>query len=114
MIHLNFAGEQQSVVRRVRVIPLSEADGRESFLLIESAGRRIGGPDLERRGARAETQGPRQRGLQQCPPDPLPPPLLGHSQIVYLQFIEDYFAGEGAEETDGTGRAYRTDGRQGY
>ena len=54
MILLNFAGEQQSVVRRIRVITPSEADGRESFLFIERAGRRIGGSHLERRGARAE------------------------------------------------------------
>ena len=53
MIHLNFAGEQQSVVRRVRVVARSESDGRKSFLLIERAGCRIGGPDLEGRGARA-------------------------------------------------------------
>ena len=63
MILLNFAGEQQSVVRRVRVIAPSEADERESFLLIERAGRRIGGSDLERRRARAEARGLRQRGL---------------------------------------------------
>ena len=54
MILLNFAGEQQSVVRRIRVIAPSEADCREPFLFIEHTGCRIGGSDLERRGARAE------------------------------------------------------------
>jgi hypothetical protein len=38
MILLNFAREQQSVVWRIRVIASSEADGRESFFLIERAG----------------------------------------------------------------------------
>jgi hypothetical protein len=40
--------------------------------------------------------------------------LPGHCQIVYLQFIDDYLAGEDAKETDGTDRAYRIGGRERY
>ena len=105
MILLKFAGEQQSVVWRVRVIALSEADWHKSFLLIEYAGRRICGPDLERCGVRAKAGGLRQRGLQQRSPDSLPPPTLGHGQIVYLQFIDNHFAGEDSDDgIDGTDR----------